>query len=79
MGAFDTGYDEYVEGREKEKLNPTNADIYRAVGKLEGKFDTYMEHALPKRVSSLERTRAWVTGVVAVVGATLAFMINRDI
>lgn len=50
--------------------NPSNKDIYLAIGRLEGKFDVYMDIDLPKRVSSLERTRAWMAGVVAVVSAT---------
>ena len=53
---------------------PTNADLYHAIGRLEGKFDEYMNLALPKRVSSLERTRAWLMGVGAVIGTAMAFI-----
>lgn len=54
--------------------NPSNEDIYLAVGRLEGKFDQYMELALPKRVSSLERSRTWVMGAAAAIGAGIAVM-----
>ena len=58
--------------------NPSNMDIYRVIGRLEGKFDAYMELNVPKRVSSLERTRAWVLGAAAVIGAALATLYKGD-
>lgn len=53
-------------------LHPTNADLYHALGRMEGKFDEYMSLSLPKRVSSLERSRAWIMGVGAVIVAGAA-------
>lgn len=50
--------------------NPSNKDIYFAIGRLEGKFDAYMELSVPKRVRSLERTRAWGAGIIAVFSAS---------
>ena len=55
-------------------INPTNADIYHRIGQIESKFDEYMRQGLPKRVSSLERTRAWLMGVGAVIGTAMAFI-----
>lgn len=59
-------------------INPTNADIYHRIGQIEGKFDEYMRQGLLKRVSSLERSRAWITGVGAVIAGGIALIFKGD-
>ena len=57
-----------------DPLHPTNADLYLAIGRLEGKFDEFAHLNLPKRIASLERTRAWAAGVGAVMVAMTAYI-----
>ena len=54
--------------------SPTNADIYHRLGNIEGKLTAFLSQGIPKRVSSLERSRSWVMGGVAAIVAGIAFI-----
>lgn len=55
------------------------ADIHRSLGRVEGKLDTLLDAMTPleKRVRSLERSRAWVMGCAAVIGAGVTAFLQK--
>ena len=55
----------------------SHTDIYRAIGRLEGKLDSFLKLAeqnkaelasVEKRVASLERAKGWLIGLAAGLG-----------
>lgn len=48
-----------------------NAEIMRALGRIEGKLETLSD--IPKRTRALERGQSWFLGAAATVSAVITF------
>ena len=57
----------------------TPVDIHRSLGRVEGKLDALLDAMTPleKRVGSLERSRAWVMGGAAAIGAGVTAFLQK--
>jgi hypothetical protein len=68
-------------------MDPINhSDIYRALGRLEGKLDGFLiemgEHqkrldSHGQRLAALERSKAWLLGAAAIIGAAASAVIHN--
>ena len=54
----------------------TNAELAQAVGRMEGKIDLLLSAGHEKRISSLERSRAWVIGAASVISVAIGALFH---
>lgn len=69
-----------------EERRESGGDLQRALGRIEGKLDAVAEDVKSvtayaaknaERIGSLERSRAWLAGAAAAVGAFVSWIIDH--